>query len=400
MKLVKYAKGFSIIAAISVLSACAGGSGGDGNGSSSRVAFNAQAVENNAADNIITPTYVNLNAAASNLLAAVNNLDDGDPTEADMDAAQEAWKAARVHWESSEGFLFGPVAALGIDPAIDSWPLNTADLATYLQNNPNATKADVQAAGDDLKGFHAIEFLLFGDGVNDNEKSASELKAQSGAINYLVALVQAFKDRTDSLEKSWTTDFNGKGPYADTVKTPGASNLVYSTDAAVMQELIAALTGIATEVGQAKIGDAFGSSASDADTSQVESQYSYNSLTDFSNNIQSVMNIYTGKLGFDWQTDSLTDTDNGVYAFVLSHDSNLAMRVFEEIRTAQQKIALIKGDGDNTTTEIGPGDKPFRTQIKDPAGRQLVRDAVAVLDTLVNTLLNDVEPLVGRTDFQ
>jgi putative iron-regulated protein len=62
-----------------------------------------------------------------------------------------------VPWESSEGFLFGPVDVLGVDPAIDSWPLNTPDLTTFLNSNPAATKADVAAAGDDLRGFHAIE---------------------------------------------------------------------------------------------------------------------------------------------------------------------------------------------------------------------------------------------------
>lgn len=399
MQIIKYARGFSLIIAACMLAACAGGSGGDG-GSNERVTFNAQALKTNTADNIITPTYVNLSAAASNLLAAVNNLNDGDPTEADMDAAQQAWKDARVPWESSEGFIFGPVEALGVDPAVDSWPLDTTELATFLQTNPNATKADVKNADENLKGFHAIEFLLFGDGVADNEKTAAELAAQSGAINYLVALVEAFKERTDSLEASWTTDFQGDGPYADILKAPGANNSIYLTDAAVMQELVEALIGIVDEVGNAKIGEALGTSVGNADTSKVESQYSWNSLTDFSNNIQSVMNIYTGKLGFDWQTDGISDTNNGVYTFVLAHDSNLAMRVFKEIRTVQQQIALIKGDGDNTTTEIGLGAQPFRTQIKDPAGRALIGNAVDALGTLVDTLLDDVRPLVGQTDFQ
>jgi predicted lipoprotein len=406
MKFKQTAKSLSLPAVVLMLTACGGGggsndsNGGNSSSSSEDVSFSAQSVVDNAADNIITQTYVDLNTAAAALLAAVEALEDGGATELEMDAAQAAWQAARVPWESSEGFLFGPVSDLSVDPAIDSWPLNTPDLTAFLNSNPTATKADVEAAGDDLRGFHAIEWLLFGDGVADNDKTAAELSGETGALNYLVALAEHFKDQTQALEDGWTTDFNGNGPYATLVKTPAGGNPVYASYTAVMTELVDGIITIANEIGNAKIADPLGPTIGDADTSQVESQFSWNSLTDFHNNTQSIMNVYTGRLGFDWQVDTLTDTDNGLYAFVLAHDSNLATRVFEEIRAAQQAIALIKGDSDNTTTEIGPGDQPFRNQIADAAGRVLIEDAVAALNTLLDTLTNDVKPLIGATDFQ
>ena len=43
-----------------------------------------------------------------------------------------AWVAARVPWEQSEGFLFGPVDTFGYDPAMDSWPVNRTDLDAVL----------------------------------------------------------------------------------------------------------------------------------------------------------------------------------------------------------------------------------------------------------------------------
>lgn len=391
-------KTLSVIASALLLVACGGGGGSTPASSSTDVGFAAQSVVDNVADDIITQTYTDLNTAAAALLTAVEALENGGATEPEMDAAQDAWKAARVPWESSEGFLFGPVDALGIDPAIDAWPLNTPDLATFLNNNPTATKTDVENAGDDLRGFHAIEWLLFGDGVADNEKTAAELTASE--INYLVALAEYFKDRTQELEDSWTTDFNGNGAYTTLTKTPGVGNPVYGSYTAVMTELVDGIITIADEIGNAKIAEPLGAAIGDADTSLVESQFSWNSLTDFHNNVQSIMNVYTGRLGFDWQTDNLTATDNGLFAFVLAHDSTLATRVFEEIRAAQQAIALIKGDSDNATTEIGPGDEPFRNQISDSAGRLLIEDAVDALNTLLDTLINDVKPLIGATDFQ
>lgn len=393
-----------LIAGAATLGACGGGgsAGGGGGSAAASVNFDAAPVVANIADAIVTQTYVDLNAAATALLVAVQALADSGATDPEMDVAQAAWKATRRPWERSEGFLYGPVDVLGIDPSIDSWPLNTPDLTAFLASNPSATKADVENAGDDLRGFHAIEWLLFGDGVADNDKSAAELSAETGAINYLVALAEYFGDRTQILEDSWTTDFLGNGPYADVFQTPALSNPVYGSYTAVMTELLDGIIGIADEIGNAKIADPLGTGAATADTSQVESQYSWNSLTDFHDNVQSIMNVYTGVAGFDWQTDALSATDNGLYAFVLAHDSTLALRVYDEIVDAQRKIALIKGDGDATTTDIGVGDQPFRNQILDDTpngGRDLIEAAVAALNTLFDTLRNDVKPLIGRTNF-
>jgi uncharacterized iron-regulated protein len=376
--------------------ALAGCGGGGGDGDDGPGAFAASSMVNNLADNVITQTYRNLNARAADLLAAVEALAAGTTSEPAMDAAQAAWKATRVPWESSEGFLFGPVDSLGIDPAIDSWPLNTTDLLAYLSANPDATQADIENAGDDLRGFHAIEFLLFGDGVTDNDKAASDLTAAEA--NYLVALARAFKARTQLLESSWTTDFNGQGAYASALKTPAAGG-TYTSWAAVVEELLNGVITIADETGNAKMAEPFGTSAATADTSLVESQYSWNSLTDFHNNLQSILNAYTGKLGFMPGTDTVAASLNGLYAFVAHHDAALANRVYNEIVDAQRKIALIKGDGVDSSTEITGSALPFRIQISRADGRALIQTAIDACNTLQATLAGDVLPLVGRTTF-
>ena len=388
-------------AAMLTLTACGGGGGG-GEATTTptptpgKVTFDATSVINNEADAIITQTYKNLNSQAAVLLKAVEAFKDG-VTEAEMDTAQSSWKAARVPWETSEGFLFGPVDALGIDPAIDSWPLNTPDLQDFLAAKPNATQDDIENASDDLRGFHAMEYLLFGDGVSINDKAAS--KVTPAEVNYLVALAQAFKAKTQELENGWVVDFNGKGPYVAQVKTAGAGSALYSSQAAVMEELVNGLAGIADEVANAKMTEPFGPSIDKADTSLVESQYSWNSLTDFHNNIQSVLNVYTGKVGYSPSTDSISANQNGVYAFVLKHDSVLANRVLAEIIDAQQKIALIKGDGNPNTTAITGSAKPFRTQISDPNGRVLIQAAIDASNKLFATLEKNVLPLIAKTEF-
>ncbi|HBS26151.1 MAG TPA: hypothetical protein DD827_03310 [Gammaproteobacteria bacterium] len=109
------------------------------------------------------------------------------------------------------------------------------------------------------------------------------------------------------------------------------------------------------------------------------------------------MNVYTGVQGSDGT--SVSDTDNGVFAFVNGSNATLAIRLLNEIIAAQKSIALIKGDGDATTTEITGTAEPFRNQISDAAGRALIQTAINAVNTLQATLENDVLPLVGTTGF-
>lgn len=367
-----------------------------GGNATTPVSFKSAAMAANVADNIITATYREMDTKIAALLTAINALNTGEVTQAKLTAAQNAWREARVPWESSEAFLFGPVDSLGIDPAIDSWPLDTPALAEFLTRNPNATLAQVENASDELRGFHAIEYLLFGDGVDSNVKTAAQLTAPQRA--YLTALGQALKNRSQALVDSWTKDFNNQGAYAAQIRNPGASSK-YSNEAAVVEELVGGLVTIADEVVNAKLGEPMGTSLANADTSKVESQYSWNSLTDFHNNLQSILNAYTGKLGFKAGTDSVAESGNGLYAFVAAHNKTLADRVMTEIIDAQRKIALIKGDGDGSTTVITAGAKPFREQIRTAEGRALVQTAIDAATKLFETLDKEVKPLVAKTTF-
>lgn len=384
------------------LAACGGDNDGssDNNtgGGSEKVSFDAKPVAKNIAENVIVPTYQNLNNATANLQAKVDALIDG-ATEAEVKAAQQAWKEARVPWESSEAFLFGPVDSLGVDPAIDSWPLNTADLEAQLVQG-KTSEAVINAAGDDLKGFHAVERLLFGNGVDDNQKAASEFT--TAEITYLTNLVKVMKGRTQALVDGWTLQYdptNAKsGGYLDQVtKIPSTK---YKNGSAIIEEIIDAMVGIVDEIGNTKIADSLGSSIDKADTTTVESQYSWNSLTDFHNNAQSALNVYTGKLGFNPNSDAPSKNDNGVYAFVAAHNPALADQVLAEVKDAYNKIALIDGDGDINTTNIEKANQiPFREAIKDTEGRKRAQAAIDALNKVKTTVDTKVKPLLGETNF-
>jgi len=126
----------------------------------------------NYVDAVVLPTYADLVTKNTALNTAIRTLAN-NPTDANFEAAAEAWIAAREPWETSEAFLFGPVAELGLDPNMDSWPLDVEQLTQTL-NSGNFEDLEWEgefdeedetiAAAQGVRGFHTLEFLLFKNG--------------------------------------------------------------------------------------------------------------------------------------------------------------------------------------------------------------------------------------------
>ena len=121
-------------------------------------------------NDVVLPTYSDLQQANTALYHAAQAFQQ-QPSNATFEACCNAWFEAREPWESSEAFLFGPVDALGLDPNMDSWPLDQDAIVNILNSGKfdNLTWSD----GDDddeieavqsVRGFHTMEFLIFKDG--------------------------------------------------------------------------------------------------------------------------------------------------------------------------------------------------------------------------------------------
>ena len=109
---------------------------------------------------VIEPTYSDLYARAADLRSAAETLA-ASPTDANLDATRTAWVNARKPWEQSEAFLFGPVESLGIDPSIDSWPVDRVQLDQVIDSQLELTADSISTNfGGGLRGFHTIEYLL------------------------------------------------------------------------------------------------------------------------------------------------------------------------------------------------------------------------------------------------
>ena len=129
-----------------------------------------QKIVENYVDNVVLPTYKELKERNAAMLTAVKNLA-SQRSNAAFESACNAWLSAREPWEKSEAFLFGPVDNLGLDPNMDSWPLDQDMIVNHLNSGNFADlewgdgdNDDKVEAAQNIRGFHTLEFLLFKDG--------------------------------------------------------------------------------------------------------------------------------------------------------------------------------------------------------------------------------------------
>lgn len=137
------------------------------------------AVVANYVDNVVLPTYANLKERNAALLTAVKAFAANPSDEAFVSCAN-AWLSAREPWETSEAFLFGPVADLGLDPNMDSWPLDQKGICNILTSGKYEElnwdgdydeESESIASAQSLRGFHTLEYLIFKEGQARTIKS-------------------------------------------------------------------------------------------------------------------------------------------------------------------------------------------------------------------------------------
>ncbi len=279
-----------------------------------------QAIIENVSNNVILKTYQDLAEKGKILSTALENLEKKQSDE-NLQAARAAWVNARAPWEESEGFLFGPVDQEGIDPGIDSWPVNDKDLNNVL-NGPNAiTVKFLEAQEGTLKGFHTIEFLLWGE---NGKKTIDQFTPKQ--FEYLAASAGALSNDINKLYDLWRPE---SGNYISKVLTAGNGSDIYISQKDVIEELANAITGIANEVANGKI-----SGPLSGDFTLEESRFSNNSKNDFANNMRSIQNIY---LGYYIQNRN----DNGLSKMIETSKPELHQKIVKEIEDAITKIENI-----------------------------------------------------------
>ena len=174
-----------------------------------------------------------------------------DPSEATLTAAREAWKAARVPYQQTEAFRFGNPIVDEWEGKVNAWPLDEGLIdyvdasygtesdsnALYVANviaNPNITidgavldASEItpallqdnlqEAAGVESNvatGYHAIEFLLWGQDLNGTGPGAGErpftdystAEHADRRAAYLKAASSLLLDDLEEMVSNWESD--------------------------------------------------------------------------------------------------------------------------------------------------------------------------------------------------
>lgn len=305
---------------------------------------------------VVVPTYTDLAMKAEALHAACVAFD-ADPTNAvKLEAAASAWIATREPWEASEAFLFGPAAFLSLDPALDSWPVDTQQLELVLASGLALTPENIASGlGPSLRGFHTIEYLLFRDQAPRNPVDVPARERE-----YLVSCSRVLADDAEALRAEWA------GGFAEEFAAAGSSGSRYRAANDALLEVLEGMIGICDEVANGKIADPY----DEQNAQLVESQFSGNSLTDFQDNMRSVQNAYTG--GFHLGTDA-----GGIDDLVRARNAELDTRLTAEIQASIAAIAAIP--------------EPFEHNLDQAAQIEAAQQAIV---KIMHTLELDVKPLL------
>lgn len=275
-----------------------------------------QTVLNDFTDNVAIAQYSDLKNAASDLNAKITALHN-EATDANLTAAQNSWKALRTVWEQCEGFLFGPVEDDEYDPQMDTWPTDANQFDSLLASSNPLNAVDIRALPYNLRGFHPVEYLIFGD---NGDRTAGSLTARQK--EYMINATLDLVSICDSLYNSWIPSV---GNFGQQVKTAGSGSTVYSTKQEAFLAIVGAMQGICEEVGGGKMKEPFDA----RDPKIVESPYSGNSTTDFKNNIIGLRTVYLG------------NGQTGINNLVSLRDKSLDNDIKSQISTAVNSFNLI-----------------------------------------------------------
>ncbi len=304
-------------------------------------------------DNTVIVTYKNLADNAEQLVEDLREVR-ASKTDANVRKACETFLEARAWWEKSEAFLFGPANDFGIDPHIDSWPLDRAGLVDEMKNAAHIAAMDDEEGdawagahlGPELLGFHGIEYIIFENGA---PKAAANIP--DNELIYAIAVAGDLRNKTWQLELSWAGEENvaadrlakvdeelewpftiSGGSYKENMLNAGKAGSTYRTLTDAMEAIVDGCMDITDEVGTMKIGKPH----TGEDANYIESPYSHMSITDFYDNMVSVENAYMGGI------EGRRNTAASLHSYIASVNRDLDNRCVAAIDNAKAKIKAMK----------------------------------------------------------
>lgn len=341
---------------------------------------------------LMLASYEDVLAAALDLQKAIQAFV-GQPSQAGLDAARKAWLAAREWYGQTEAFRFygGPIDDdKGPEGRLNSWPLDESYL-DYVKGKPNAglindrkvliTKANIarynERGGEEniAAGWHAIEFLLWGQDFNadgpgdrpfddylDGKRPNADRRRQ-----YLLTVTELMVDDLRYLVGAWAS---------------GANNYRQRFERGDMESMRKIIVGLGSLSRGELAGERMEVALNTQDQEDEHSCFSDNTHRDIVNNALGIENLWLGRF---LRRDGSTLQGASVRDLVATRDAAVAERTTLRIAASVAAARDIQAPFDR---EIVGG--------KDAQGRQRVQKTI---DSLVQQSkdLSDAATALGIT---
>ncbi|MCD7936228.1 MAG: hypothetical protein LUG98_05150 [Tannerellaceae bacterium] len=383
------------------LTSCEKDDGGKG-GENEEMDERYQEIIANYIDVTVVPTYKALAEAALVMREANNALktafEADEMNDSHMKAAADAWMAARIQWELSEAFLFGPVGeqAYDIDAHIDDWPLEIEEIYAKLEEIEEGgrvlTGKEVWEWDEDVIGFHVTEYLLYRDGkarpvADITWAETVYLTAATDALVWDCVMAYVAWVGTTNAESKFLTVFrenpaveelyNTKNNYQNfaTKMKPVSEGGNYPSWKDAVAEIATGASEIAEEVGVTKIEAPYKNNR----TEEVESWYSWHSLDDYENNILSIKNAYYGVRGSSLGSPA-NAASASLSALIKELNPELDTQIKEKIEECIKNIRAIGGNGQISFYEVVRNKKENGDMSKQEVVEEAVDSCIDLMD--------------------
>ncbi len=328
-------------------------------------------------------------ASAEALDAAIDRFI-ASPSEVRLDAAKRAWLLARDDYGPTEIYRFyeGPIdnEEDGPEGLVNAWPLDEAYI-DYVEGDPDAgiinNPGDFPVIDADLivslneeggeenvsTGWHAIEFLLWGQDMNDDGPGLRPVEDYTTNANadrrstYLATASDVLVRHLRNMVDAWA---------------PGDSGNYRAEFLGVDPD--EAITRLITGIGEMSRGELAGERmtvAYEARSQEDEhSCFADNTTADIIANAYGVWLVYTGDYG--------TVNGPGVRDLIAAEDEELAQQLEDEIR---KSVALARAIP-------APFDQHLREGVSDAdPGRQAVLNTIVALEDQTDTIVSAAEAI-------
>lgn len=269
------------------------------------------------------------------------------PSQDTLDAAREAWLAAREPYLQTEVYRFynGPIEES--EGMINAWPLDELYI-DYGVDAPNAgiiNDAEQEISADALiklneqggeeniaTGFHAIEFLLWGQDVSEDgpgDRPFTDFVSEDGdeglsaarRAAYLSVVADLLVSQLSDVANAWKPDEDGNFRAEFEAGDPDKA-------------LSKILTGMYVLSGFETGGERLETALQSGDQNDEHSCFSDNTHRDMIQDVQGVLNVWKGS----YETlAGKTISGDGIGALVKANDPDLFAKLDKQIKSSLAK---------------------------------------------------------------